>query len=357
MEFFKPTRLISVLNRKKNDPSKYIFTGSHSSEIMDIQLFKYTKQECIEINGLTAASIEKFDDSGFQYWLNITGLSEPDLIANICEKQGIHGLVIQDILDVKQRPKFQEFDNFSFLTIKSIIPSENEMITEQISFVFGSHYLISFQERKADFFDHLCYRLREKKGLLRERGADYLLFELLESILDNYFKTLNKLDEEFESLNFTDTKNEPSPDALAIIETQKKFVHFVMKSILPIKEFTQVVERGECERIEQRNHKYFMEIKDLCLTLIDHCEMMLSSLESATNLFFSVQGHRLNQVMKTLTIVATIFIPLTFIVGIYGMNFRYMPELEWKYGYFTIWGVVLLVFFGMVVFFKRKKWF
>ncbi|HSV75470.1 MAG TPA: magnesium/cobalt transporter CorA [Bacteroidales bacterium] len=357
MEFFKPSRLVSVLNRKKHDPDQFIFTGSQKSEKIDIQLFKYNRRECIENKEVPVENIEKFDELGSQYWLNINGLNEPEIIAAICEKQGIHGLVIQDILDVKQRPKFQEFDDFSFLTLKSIIPSENEMITDQISFVFGSHYLISFQERIADFFDHLCFRLRENKGILREQGADYLLFEMLESILDNYFKTLNKLDEEFETLNFTDTRKEHSPNALAIIENQKKFIHFIVRSILPIKEFSQMVERGECKHIEQRHVKYYLEIKDLCLTLIDNCEMMLSTLESATNLFFSVQNYRLSQVMKTLTIVATIFIPLTFIVGIYGMNFRNMPELEWKYGYFALWGVILLVFFGMIFFFRRKKWF
>lgn len=291
------------------------------------------------------------------YWLNIHGLNNPENIASICEQQGIHNLVIQDILDVNQRPKFQEFEHFSFLTLKSIVPSEKNIITEQISFVFGTNFLLSFQERKADFFEHLRYRLRESKGKLRERGADYLLYAMLESTLDNYFKTINKLDEEVEKLNFSDTTKEPSPNALAIIEGHKKFIHYIKKSILPIKEFTQIVERGDCNYIEERHVKYFLEIKDLCLTLIDSCDMILASLESATNLFFSVQGHRMNQVMKTLTIVATIFMPLTFIAGIYGMNFVHMPELEWKYGYYGIWGIMIVLFCAMVLYFRAKKWF
>lgn len=357
MEFLKPLRLISILNRKKHDPGKFIFTGdTHINEI-DIQLFKYKKEECIESKKISPESIKEFGKNGDNYWLNIYGLNETEAIASICAKQGIHNLVIQDILDVNQRPKFQEYENFSFLTLKSIVPSENEMITEQISFVFGLNFLISFQERKADFFEHLRFRLRENKGILRERGTDYLLYAMLESILDNYFKTLSMLDEEIEKFNFTDTKKEPSPNALAIIESHKKFVHFIKKSILPIKEFTQIVERGECQCIEQRHLKYFLEIKDLCLTLIDSSDLILSSLESAANLFFSVQGHRMNQVMKTLTIVATIFIPLTFIAGIYGMNFTNMPELEWKNGYFGIWMIFILIFLGMVIYFRKKKWF
>ncbi len=357
MESLKPLRSVSILNRKKDDPSKFIFTGGIKSPKIDIQLFTYNKEKCIETSIDLPQNIQPFETNGSTYWLNIHGLNNPESIAHICEKQGIHNLVIQDILDVNQRPKFQEFDKFSFLTLKSIVPSEKEMITEQISFVLGGNFLISFQERKADFFQHLRYRFRENKGVLRERGADYLLYAMLESTLDNYFKTLSKLDEEIEKFNFTDTTKEPSPNTLATIEKHKKFVHFIKKSILPIKEFTQIVERGDCNYIEKRHIKYFLEIKDLCLTLIDSCDMILSSLESAINLFFSIQGHRMNQVMKTLTIVATVFMPLTFIAGIYGMNFANMPELEWEYGYFMIWAIMLLVFLAMVVFFRRKKWF
>jgi magnesium transporter len=357
MAILKPLKFIPTLNRKKNDPSKFIFTGDSKTQGTDIQLFKFKKEECLESQNISHESIKPFKTNGDNYWLNIYGLTEIEIIASICEKQGIHNLVIQDILDVNQRPKFQEFENYSFLTLKSIVPSENEMITEQISFVFGANYLISFQERKADFFEHLRIRLRENKGILRERTVDYLLYAMLESILDNYFKTLNKLDQEIGMFNFTDLKKELSPNTLEMIENHKKFVQFIKKSILPIKEFTQIVERLECQCIEKRHIKYFLEIKDLCLTLIDSCDMILASLESSTNLFFSMQGHRMNQVMKTLTIVATIFIPLTFIAGIYGMNFKNMPELEWEYGYFAIWMMIILVFCGMVFYFRKKKWF
>jgi magnesium transporter len=349
--------LVPNLNRKKDDPTKYIFTGDSKAELIDIQLFNYNEEVFVENRNLAPDQIKAFEKNGSTSWLNIYGLNKPETIAAICEKQGIHSLVIQDVLDVNQRPKFQEYENFSFLTLKSIVPSEDAMITEQISFVFGTNFLISFQERKADFFEHLRIRLRESKGIVRTRSSDYLLYAMLESILDNYFKTLNKLDEEIGKFDFTNINKEPSPNALQIIENHKKFVHFIKKSILPIKEFTQIVERGECQYIEQRHKKYFLEIKDLCLTLIDNSDMIIASLESETNLFFSVQGHRMNQVMKTLTIVATTFIPLTFIAGIYGMNFTNMPELEWKYGYFGMWLIFIFIFSGMVFYFRKKKWF
>ena len=344
------------LNRKKIDPGAFVYTGNVPGQIIDIQLYTYSKQRLLEQKSIEPNLVEELNNKEDVQWLNIYGLNDADTIAAICKKQGIHNLVIQDILDVDQRPKFQEFEKFSFLTLKSVVPSATEIISEQISIVFGPKVLVSFQEIKADYFEHIRQRLREDIGILRERGADYLLYAMLESILDNYFKTLNRLEEEIESLNFTDTKKEPLPNALAIIESHKKSIHFIRKAILPIKEFTFIAEREECRDIEKRHIKYFLEIKDLCLTLLDSCDMLLSSLESSTNLFFSVQGHRMNQVMKTLTIVATIFIPLTFIAGIYGMNFLNMPELEWKYGYLGTWIIFVGVFCGMVWYFRMKKW-
>lgn len=356
-DMLNPFLYMSRLNRKKRDPKEFNFTGKVKETELDVQLFKYGKEACEEKKNILPENIKTFEKDGNNYWLNIYGLSKTEAIASICEKQGIHSLVIQDILDVNHRPKFQEYYNYSFLTLKSIVPFENDIITEQISLVFGPNYLISFQERKADYFEHLRVRLRENIGILRERTSDYLLYAMIESILDNYFKTLTMVDEETGKFNFTDITKEPSPNVLEVIENYKKFVLFIKKSILPIKEFTQIVERGECHYIEKRHLKYFFEIQDLCLTLIDNCDMILSSLESASNLFFSVQGHRMNQVMKTLTVVATIFIPLTFITGVYGMNFLNMPELQWKFGYLLIWLVIISVFLCMIIYFRKKRWF
>ncbi len=357
METLKTLKKVPILNRKKKDPDEYIFTGNVPFGQLDIQLFKYNKDDCVETINISPLSIEKFENDNYNYWLNIYGLNNPETIALLCSRFDIHNLAIQDILDINQRPKFQEFENYSFLTLKSIVPSNNELLTEQISFIFCKNFLISFQERKADFFEHLRFRLRENKGIIREKGSDYLLYGMLESILDNYFKTLDLLDKDAESLNLIDNTKELSPKTLEMIENQKKYVHYIKKSIIPIKEFSQIIERQENKCIEKKNLKYFLEIKDLCLTLLDSCDILQSSLESNTNLFFSVQGHRLNQVMKTLTIVATIFIPLTFITGIYGMNFRNMPETQWKYGYAALWLLIIIIFSWMIFYLKKHKWF
>jgi magnesium transporter len=346
-----------LLNRKKTDPAEFYFTGSPVDHDLQMQLFIYNSDECTEQKPLQISEISSFDDTSHVHWLNVYGLHKPNEVAELCRMQDIHSLVIQDLLDVNQRPKYQEFDTFCFLTIKSIIPESPDMSTEQISFVFGKNYLISFQEKETDYFDHLRFRLREKKGILREMGPDYLLFTMLEAILDNYFKTLVRLEEEIDRLGYLNITADPSPLMLEIIERNKKYVHNIRKVVLPIREFAQSLERADNKFVELRSLKYFYEIKDLCLTLIDQCDSLASSLESSTNLFFSIQGHKMNQVMKTLTVVAAIFIPLTFIAGIYGMNFDNMPELGWKFGYLGIWLIFIIVFGSMVIYFRKKKWF
>lgn len=345
------------LNRKKADPSQFVFTGTKPDEEVSMHLFKYNKETYTETPDIALEDIESFDQEGHYYWLNVHGLHEPDIIASICRRLKVHNLVIQDLLDVNQRPKFQVFEDFSLLIIKSTVPTDEGVLMEQIGFIFGERFLVSFQERKGDHFEHLRLRIREGRGIIRERGSDFLLYTMIEAILDNYFKTLEEIDQEVASIDFVNADSDPEPALLGKIEANKRFVHLIKKAILPVKEFTLMVEREASPFIEARHLKYFYEIKDLCLTLLDTCEAISASLEGSTNLFFYVQGHRMNQVMKTLTVVATIFIPLTFIAGIYGMNFEYMPELSWQHGYAAVWALMVLIVGAMVIYIRQRRWF
>lgn len=348
----------NLLNRKKINPGNPVFTGKKYSEATSIQLFEYDKNSVSEIPDYALGTFTGFADDNKQHWLNIHGIHEVGPVAEICKKLGIHDLVVQDILDVNQRPKFQEYDAYSFLTIKSILPTENQQIqAEQISFILGKNYLVSFQERKADYFAHVRHRLREKIGIVSQRGPDYLLFLLLESILDNYFKTVDDIEQHVDDFGLIDINSDPSPALLGKIELFKRELHQIKKTIIPIKEFILKIERENISLIQSKHKKYFFELKDLCLTLLDSCDHIDMRLESSINLFFSVQGHRMNQVMKILTVVSTIFIPLSFLAGVYGMNFEYMPELTWKWGYFVFWAIILTVLIFMIIYFKRKKWF
>lgn len=351
------TKVKNVLNRKKQDPNRFIYTGIGEQKSALMQLFKYNSVEINEFKNFGISELPSFDDNESVYWLNVYGIEDVDSVVAICKKYNIHNLAIQDILDVNQRPKFQEYDDFLFLTIKSIVPFSEEILTEQISFVIGANFLISFQEKQSDYFDHLRFRLREKKGIIRERTADYLLYTLLESTLDGYFDKLQTIETETEKFTYLNLKSDPNPSLLELIEKNKRTVNLVKKLILPIKEFTFSIERNDVSLVDKKHRKYFFEINDLCLTLIDNCESANSYLDSATNLFFSLQNHKMNQIIKTLTIVSVIFIPLTFIAGVYGMNFLFMPELELKFGYFAVLLFMLIVALFMLAYFKIKKWF
>jgi magnesium transporter len=347
-----------ILTRRKRDPNEYVFTGQSKTEELDIQLFRFNKKEITEVAEIKLEDVKIPSGDSFRYWLNIYGIHDASAVASICRKLDVESLTIQDILDVNQRPKFQEFETYNFFTIKSILPSDTEEIkSEQISFILGKDYLVSFQEERADYFDHIRTRLREGIGIVRERGEDYLLFVMLEAIMDNYFKTLQILEKDIDQFDLIDPTTDPSPLLLKKLEMYRRHVSMIKRTLFPIKEFTQVIERGENRFIEKGNLKYYFELKDICLTLIDTCETYESELQSHINLFFSIQGQRMNQVMKTLTIVATVFIPLTFIVGIYGMNFSNMPEIGWKYGYLGVWIVIALSLAGMIIYFKKKRWF
>jgi len=350
--------ITKLLNRKKVNPTIPTFTGVKQVEELSAQLFVYNKFDCIENSDFIISDFTKFSTNESFNWLNVHGIHDTEKIKTLCYKLNIHDLAIQDLLDVNQRPKFQEFDDYWFFTLKSIIPSvDSTLEEEQLSFILGKNYLVSFQERKADYFDHIRERLRSDIGIVREHGSDYLLYLLLESILDNYFKTLDELEDKVSESCAIDISEDPSPELINSIELFKRQVHQIKKTILPIKDVVTKIEREKLNFINKRHMKYFYELKDLCLSLIDESEQIEVKLESSTNLFFSVQGHRMNQVMKTLTVVATIFIPLTFIAGVYGMNFSNMPELNWKWGYFSIWVIMIAIFLGMLIYFKRKKWY
>ena len=349
---------MGILNRKRVNPSVPEFTGEKRSNKIEIQLFAYDADSLTEKDGVSIEEIKPIPDNDQVHWLNLHGIHETEKVLHVCQTYGIHRITQQDLLDVNQRPKFQEFDTYWFLTMKSVLPSNGKAVfMEQLSFVLGKNYLISFQERKGDYFEHIRKRIREKIGLVRERTADYLLFLMLESILDNYFKTLEKIDDQVKQIQITELSTNLSPDLLGKIEKFKREVHLIKKTIIPIKDFVTNFERENFGMIDNKHIKYFLELKDLCLTLIDECEYLELRLESDVNLFFSVQGHKMNEVMKTLTVVATVFIPLTFIAGIYGMNFSHMPELGWKFGYYALLLLMLIIALLMMVYFKRKRWF
>jgi len=342
---------------KSHDPERIEFIGQKYLEKYYVQLFEYNNDELSEVQDFIKIDFSKFNKNEKIFWLNLHGIHDPEPVKEICNRLDIHRLVLEDILDTNQRPKLQEFGHYLQFSVKSILPEGNEkLVTEQISFILGKNYLLSFQEKKGDHFEHIRRRLREKKGLVRERTADYLLFLLLEAILDNYFETVEMVENKTTKLLQFDLQSDPHPSVIFDIEKTKSETLLLKKMIDPIRIAIQNLE-NESGLILERHLKYYVELKDQCNQLIDEINTLYTRLDSGINLFFSLQGFKMNQIMKTLTVIATIFIPLTFIAGVYGMNFDEMPELHWRFGYFTVWAIMLIVIALMVVYFRKKKWF
>ncbi len=344
-------------SRKRVKPYSNVFTGVKQLEDVTLDLFKYNAKSFEEHKGLSLDQVST-SDKHFSYWINITGIHDEEKVKSLCEAFNVHPLIIEDILDVYQRTKFQEFDDYWFFSLKAINLHEHGMLkTEHLSFILGSDYLISFQEVKADHFEHIRERIRQGLGIVRERTPDYLLYLFLEAILDGYFHVLGEIEDAIAAINLTDKNADLSTDLLSKIELFKRQVNAIKRMVNPVKEFALTVEREKPNMIDKKHLKYYYEIKDIAFTLVDECDKLEMRLDSNINLFFSVQGNKMNEVMKTLTVMATIFIPLTFIAGIYGMNFTHMPELQWEHGYALVWLVMVLATLGMLYYFRRKRWF
>ncbi|MBW1671977.1 MAG: magnesium/cobalt transporter CorA [Deltaproteobacteria bacterium] len=231
----------------------------------------------------------------------------------------------------------------------------NEINAEQVSVIIGPNFVISFQEHKGDVFNPLRERIRNGKGRVRKKGPDYLAYCLIDSIIDHYFIIFEKLGERIESLHET-LITAPTPEALHEIQKLKQEMIFLRKSIWPLREVIRALERGELSLISESTGIYFRDVYDHTIQVIDTIETFRDLLSGMVDIYLSSVSNKMNEVMKVLTIIATIFIPLTFIAGIHGMNFKYMPELEWHWGYFGVWMVMLVIISGMIIYFRKKSW-
>lgn len=290
-------------------------------------------------------------------WLNFHSIADRDSIEKLCGKLGVDRLTVDDIYKDITRPKLEEYNNYLFFKIKSALPKDNtpQLEKENLSFIVGPRYLISFQEKSSDHFPDVRNRIEQRRGKIRIKDSDFLLFRLLEAITDNYFEVLDDIVVSIERLE-SRLLAHPKSDTLKRIENQKRKLIELRKIVFPLKEITSQLEKMHCPFIQKENHYYFAELKDNCLTILEEIDANKQILEGMANLYYAVQGQRMNEIMKVLTIVSTIFIPLTFIVGVYGMNFKYMPELETKYGYYVTWGAMVMIALLLLLYFYKRGW-
>ncbi len=332
------------------------FIGQKKVDEVKLQLFIYNEQECVEKSELDDFYKVNTEDTSHTYWLNLHGIHDTDLIERIGNCLCFERITTRQVVDTTQRPKVDDYDHYVYFSIKSVLRSPQHAFSiEQLSFVLGKNYVVSFQEERGDHFDHIRHKIREDIGVVRKRGCDFLLFQLLDAILDNYFETLEYINHEVAKIEREIISN-PRQETLVLIEDSKREVGRIKKSLSPFKDALTNILKDRTQFITKRNRKYFRDLKNSCANAVEEAAATYASLESLTNIYFSSLSQKMNETIKVLTTVATIFIPLTFIVGIYGMNFDNMPELHWKYGYLGSWGVMIGVLLIMVIYFKRKKW-
>ncbi|MBL0113661.1 MAG: magnesium/cobalt transporter CorA [Saprospiraceae bacterium] len=336
-------------------PGTPMFTGDRISLLTDTTCLKYNDDEIIELHNDDL--LDWKNATNHQYWLDIRGLHDAAYMERIGNKFEIHPLALEDVVDVDQRPKMDEYDNAIFVTILALkINNLNgELIKEQVTLYFGQKFLISFQEDADDFLAPIRERMYHKRGRIRPRGTDFLAYSIIDFIVDHYYEALDyiekKLSEIDESLH---SANNAIPKE--VLHDMKIQIIRIRKSIYPMREVINRFIRTENPLIHPETDIYLRDLADHSIQISDMSETYQDMINSLHDLYQTEISNRMNNVMKILTIISTIFIPFNFIAGIYGMNFEHMPELKYKYGYYTVLGFMFLVSLAFLYYFRRKKW-
>ena len=355
-------RKIKYKKGRKVQPSLLEYTGSHKDTATELQLFVYDSNDLTEYNEFKVSQFERCMDHSKTNWLNVHGLNDVNVIKSIGDYLKVDNFMLGDILNTTKRTKLEEHHDVLFFNIKSLLPIENSdaLNVEQISFLLKSDLLVSFQEKRSDFFSHLRERIRTHSGIVRDKKADYLLYLLLDAVMENFYITIENEEDKVEDL-INLSKTSSNPEILVQIERHRDNYNFLKRAIIPLRDSLYSIKSMKDDNvfnaIEHDNYSFFERLHQKCLELLEQIEYDLITLDSASDFYFSSQNHKMNEVMKTLTVVSVFFMPLTFIVGVYGMNFDNMPELHWKYGYFIILGCMFLLLIGMIYYFKKKKWY
>jgi magnesium transporter len=338
-------------------PGALIHIGEKKVELAKISILDYDENQFEEKEAKTVEECFPFKDKPTTTWINIDGLHQVDIIEKIGKNFDFHPLLLEDILNTEQRPKIEAFENHIYIVLKMLYYDErtNEISSEQISIIFGQNFVISFQEKVGDVFDPIRDRIRTGKGRIRKMGADYLAYSLMDAIVDNYFIILEKIGEDIEVVEESMMAN-PTPKTLHAIHRLKRKMISLRKSVWPLREVVNALERSESPLIQNPTRIYLKDVYDHTIQVIDTVETYRDVLSGMLDVYLSSISNKMNEIMKVLTIIATIFIPLTFIAGVYGMNFENMPELKWRWGYPGIWSIMLIIGISMLLYFRKKKW-
>jgi magnesium transporter len=346
----------SRTSKKGLPPGALIHIGKPHAEPITIDLLEFSEAMVKETSVRDIEALHLCKEPGAVSWINVTGIHDAEVVRKIGEVFGIHALVLEDVLNTDHRPKVEPQDGHVFFTLKMMWYGDDKALnTEQVSIIFGNHYVISFLEDKGDLFDPIRERIRKNTGIVRKKGADFLVYRLIDVVVDHYFAIMEHIEEKLDDLEELITTDNQH-DYMAQIQDVKREMLRLRRAILPLREAVGALEKGVAGLVLPNNQKYYKDVHDHLVQLIDSVENGREVLGMVMDLYLANMNNRMNNVMKVLTVVSTIFIPLTFIVGVYGMNFDNMPELRWHYGYFIIMGFMVLLVVLMMYYFQRKKW-
>jgi magnesium transporter len=338
-------------------PGALIHIGVRKTQEPKITIIDYDETTFQERETKAIEECFLFKEKPTVTWINVDGLHQIEILEKLGECYNFHPLVLEDILNTDQRPKMEDYGDYLYIVLKMLHDKGkgNQVEAEQVSLVLGPNFVFSFQESGGDVFDKIRERLRTGKGRLRRMGADYLAYTLVDAIVDYYFVILEKLGERIELLE-EELVTHPKTETLKEIHTLKREMIFLRKAVWPLREVISSLQRAESPLVQKTTGIYLRDVYDHTIQVIDTIETFRDILSGVLDIYLSSVSNRLNAVMKVLTIIATVFMPLTFLAGVYGMNFKYMPELEWRWGYPTLWTAMVVIGVSMLVYFRKKKW-
>ena len=338
-------------------PGTPVFVGEKQSEAVKITLYDYddahTERRIVQ-------SIEEcfpYKDLPSVTWINVDGLHDVAMLERLAHDYGLHPLTIEDIVNTQQRPKVEFFDNYIALNLKMYTFDINtyELDIDHVSLVLGKNFVLTFQERQGDLFDAIRARIQYNKGKIKKGGADYLAYSLLDAIVDGYFKVLDRIGDEIEDIEEKLFTN-PESSILQDLHDLRQELIFFRKTVWPLRTIMNELDRQETELIEDSTSVYLRDLYDHVVQVIETLETFREMLSGHLEVYLSTISNKTNEIMKFLTIIGTIFIPLTFIAGVYGMNFKHMPELEWRWGYYLIWAIMIGIGVVLLAYFRRRNW-
>lgn len=336
-------------------PGSAVYTGTKALESLNIEIFDFDQQVLVEKDSHEVEDILKFENHHSATWININGLNHVDDIKKLGTHYKLHPLLVEEIVNVLQRTKLDEYGDYLFLVCKMPHYKEGKLLIEHISFVLGNGFLLSFQEFEGDLFEPIRDRIRNSKGIVRTRGTDYLLFTLLDIIVDHYSLLVDEISYKTELIEDNILSGDAEEDLQSQIQELKREVLRIRKAVYPLKEVANKLYKID-NLITEKSKIYISSLQDNITQILENIDLNRELVWGLLDMHLNTLSNNMNQVMRVLTVIATIFIPLTFIAGIYGMNFEYMPELKFHYGYPILMGIMFVILVVMVIVFKRKKW-